>query len=64
MDSGISHTERFILLVLWAIIIIVGFATGFFYADVHPLIKLSPQLPLLIYLLIREWWCKNKMRRR
>lgn len=64
MKNGISDTERFILLVLWAVILFVEMATGFFYSDVHPLIKLSPFKALFIYLLIRELWCKYKKRRR
>lgn len=59
MKGDISNLERFVLLVIFAILVIAYSIKDIFTADINPFIKLAPFFGLLAYLLLRDKFNKK-----
>ena len=53
MKDKVSDRERFILLWIFSILVLVYFVFGIFKADINPVFKMLPFLASSFYLLIR-----------
>lgn len=61
MSNDISNNERFILLTLFCMLVLIYFWYGIFQLDINPIIKLLPFLGISLYIFIKpKYKIKNK----
>lgn len=54
MKGDISDLEKFILLIIFGILVVVYSVKGIFTSNINPLIKLAPFYGLLIYIMLKD----------
>lgn len=60
MKNNLSNKEMFILLIIFCFLILVFYVFNIFKMNISPFFKLSPFLLILIYVLIKSIFKKEK----